>query len=85
MMSVFLHIRRLSVALIVVLLMACGLEATAQIIKHEGKAYDPHTYAAEIHLMSTVKSPMSRKTIRFAFMLLLFLKRMMPGGHNNEN
>ena len=52
MMSVFFHIRRLGVALIVVLLMACGLESTAQIIKHEGKAYDPHTYAAEIHLMS---------------------------------
>lgn len=46
------HIRLIRVALCIVLLSLCSFEADAQIIKHEGRAYDPHEYPAEIHLMS---------------------------------
>jgi len=46
------HIRHIGWVLFIALVSLCFHVTNAQIVKHEGKAYDPHTYAAEIHLMS---------------------------------
>jgi len=52
MKSYLSHIHFFYQVLCIVLLSVCLLETNAQIVKHEGKAYDPHAYPAEIHLMT---------------------------------
>lgn len=52
-MKYFLSLKQtMRVVLCLALLMLCGMGAEAQIIKHEGRAYDPHTYSAEIDGMT---------------------------------
>ena len=51
-MKILSFVHRICLALCLVSVLACSMEAEAQIIKHEGRAYDPHEYPAEIHWMS---------------------------------
>ena len=51
-MKMLSFVYRLCLTLCLVSLQTCYMETKAQIVKHEGRAYDPHEYPAEIDGMS---------------------------------